>query len=355
MRWSTPWSSTLIKLRGPMQKNCWMHDTPGVLEKTLGSAVLPQSHDCGSYDPNYGLVPNFNPAANNIIEFLDTMGWLDFVGDFVSCFTRTQQGNLLEQLQQGARVLDFRVCSVGDTLHMHHGQILCEPLESAFNQVRDFLENSPEELVVIDIGHYDVSTFPGGQRAVIEKILTKVKSTFDDCFVPFPLNSTSVVSHTPIHALTQGKSRVIVAVECPPDLIGSGASIWAQKLYNGPYADTVDTAELMQKEMLYVIQNSICSNDQLFQLQWILTPNETLILDEIKKAVTTQESLQEILEYLNEHGLKQLAHNANAKLNAFLRCYKELGLDNIRSLRLDYIEQSDAVEQCIELMGLRAR
>ncbi len=333
-----------------MQNSEWMKNTPGFLSLPLGDAVLPQSHDCGSYAPNYGLVPNFGSKYNDLIQVLDEYKLLDFLGDFVSCITKSQQGNIQEQLQSGARVLDFRICAVNGKLHLHHGIILCEPLESVLEQVLDFLENTSEEFVIIDAGHYDVETLEGGEAKAVQLLSSLSESIFGDRLVKFPDNLASTISTKPIGDITNGQSRVVVAAQTQTGQTTAGSNIWTPKIYAGNYADTTSVDILTEKEKNFVVSNSENPTNQLFQLQWILTPNESFVINEITKAIKTEKSLEAILSYLNANGLKKMASEANAVLGDFLAGYAEANLNNIRSLRLDYIEDTNAVEQCIQLM-----
>jgi len=69
----------------------------------------------------------------------------------INPYAKTQEGNLTQQLNCGARALDLRVQLKGnDSLVFHHGKVVVDyKVREAMSEVREWLRTNPLEFVVL--------------------------------------------------------------------------------------------------------------------------------------------------------------------------------------------------------------
>ncbi|MEX3776316.1 phospholipase [Pseudomonas sp. MYb118] len=115
-----------------MNNNRWMSTTAGIDLLTLSQLVLPGAH-------NSGVDKKATYSAPGIAHW-------------VAC----QNNSFYEQLQNGARVLDARIeyerdsRGVGTFWFQHNGYRSSRSLENLVMQVRRFLQENPDEFIVLD-------------------------------------------------------------------------------------------------------------------------------------------------------------------------------------------------------------
>jgi hypothetical protein len=325
----------------------WMSETAGLLKQPLSQLVLPQSHDSGSYKLNGGFVPNFQ-GLNGLIEFLDQLDIGHLLWHLTKCYAQTQDLTIFQQLLSGVRILDFRICAFNSELQLHHGPLLGEPLQNALEDIHNFLEESDCELVIIEAAHYDLETYPGGITAALNEMMQLAQNTFGDRLVRRPSPVQSAAENTPIEQFLQNGSGVIFAVENLPSSQANTYPMLWPRIYAGPYADTDNVARMRLKAAEFAAKLPKTPVETLLQLQWIMTPQADEIFRDVDHAFNLlgQEFENDIIKYLDNHGLRQIAVTANAQLDSFLDLYERSGMNTIRSLRVDFIEQSTAVQWC---------
>lgn len=73
----------------------------------------------------------------------------------VARWTRTQQGSIIDQLNCGARSLDYRpYLSEDGVLRAHHGPIVVQkPMEASLREIEAWTKLHPNELIIIQVSH----------------------------------------------------------------------------------------------------------------------------------------------------------------------------------------------------------
>ncbi|WP_196891969.1 phosphatidylinositol-specific phospholipase C domain-containing protein [Aureivirga marina] len=97
----------------------WMKNTMGVIAaKNLGEIAIPGSHDAGMYDFSLG---------------------------------QTQDQNIYQQLHHGSRFFDLRL---DGNLNIYHGPVGGPSVDHVLSDVRKFMEEGREELVILKFSHF---------------------------------------------------------------------------------------------------------------------------------------------------------------------------------------------------------
>ncbi|PNF25047.1 hypothetical protein B7P43_G06994 [Cryptotermes secundus] len=113
----------------------WMSDLKTELSPLLLRQIfLPGTHDAGAYD-RYN-----SSSANNLIVK----------------YTITQEEDILSQLVNGVRYLDIRAAYYNDrndVWWVNHGAVPIHPLQTVFDDVQTFLQNT-NEIVILDFHEF---------------------------------------------------------------------------------------------------------------------------------------------------------------------------------------------------------
>mmetsp|Transcript_107431 Transcript_107431/g.300159 ORF Transcript_107431/g.300159 Transcript_107431/m.300159 type:complete len:446 (-) Transcript_107431:138-1475(-) len=120
-----------------------------LLDLPLNEFPMILAHDAGTGYENNNFCNNFNP-----------------IGNYAVC----QRGNFTEQLNCGARAFDIRPYKKSDgSMCMHHGGTVFDVLlQDALEEVLDWLESHPDELVILFVQFVSGDTQALINEAVIE-------------------------------------------------------------------------------------------------------------------------------------------------------------------------------------------
>lgn len=172
--------------------NNWMSNIPVIDSLSLGELVLPGAHNAGmdKKAPNYDI----------------------FSGHWLTC----QNDSFYYQLTQGARALDLRLGyertrAGNDRFYFHHnGGESFRYLENLFNDVNRFLQENPDEFIVLDVHELTSGNTPFDHKAFNGLVLKHLEHRI----------ITSGNSHLSLRQLKQVSRlrRVLVAAYVHPDL-----------------------------------------------------------------------------------------------------------------------------------------
>ncbi|MBL1083733.1 hypothetical protein JK359_17455 [Streptomyces actinomycinicus] len=146
----------------------WMGEMHGYLDdQPLNRVAMPGSHDSGSWN-----IPA-DPA-------LCTSGWSYKAASLdrrlAASISRTQSGSLTDQLDQGARYLDLRLCLEGGQWRTFHGApmggLFFDGATGEAVSVKRWIDQHPSEVVVINVS----ATAPAG--ADVKEPLTRLRDLF---------------------------------------------------------------------------------------------------------------------------------------------------------------------------------
>lgn len=153
----------------------WMSDHRDVLDaKRLVDIPIPASHDTLMFDASFELSPDapfdigatlidaFDGCPSELASVCDPVlqGLLDLAVPLGNRFThqwgQTQDRDLTEQLEDGIRSFDMRVCRKPDgSLYGCHGVYTRHDIAWHLDQIRAFLEEHGDEIVLISVSVVD--------------------------------------------------------------------------------------------------------------------------------------------------------------------------------------------------------
>lgn len=142
----------------PFTLNSWMADTPAIDELSLDQLILPGAH-------NAGVDRKANYTAPGVVHW-------------VAC----QNTSFYEQLKNGARVVDARLeyaidsRGVGTFWFQHSGFRSSRSLENMIMQVIRFLEENPDEFLLLDFHELNSSNTRFDHKEFSRFMLTHLSS-----------------------------------------------------------------------------------------------------------------------------------------------------------------------------------
>jgi len=142
----------------------WMGLIDGLMDRTLPEITLPGTHDSGAYwldTDQRG--PDFKDWSYDLGIFGD-FSWDALENEVGYDLAKAQNQTLLGQLQGGIRYLDVRVTRRDDgVFYTYHG-LLGRPLDVLLQDIGTFLEQSEQELVVVNASHMATGTNDGNDQ-----------------------------------------------------------------------------------------------------------------------------------------------------------------------------------------------
>lgn len=150
----------------------WMNDMRGEIgDRSLMTLPMPATHDTLTYDiPSIGAEKAPDLPADPVADIrnslggvcdvfpLDELGLCDLVFGVVDQFviaisyrwSKTQQFSVRQQLDDGVRGLDFRICiDAQKRMRGCHGLFTNGEASQYFNEVKQFLEQNPNEFIIL--------------------------------------------------------------------------------------------------------------------------------------------------------------------------------------------------------------
>ena len=129
----------------------WMQDISSKLNaKKIHEIVIPGSHDSGAFSfsrksPVVDL-PKWFGNLRKLVKYLPGEG-------IVVKWSKTQSLSIADQLKNGVRYLDFRICQVKDVFYLYHG-LRGPKLEDELSNIRTFLDINKGEIIILDLSHF---------------------------------------------------------------------------------------------------------------------------------------------------------------------------------------------------------
>uniref|UniRef100_A0A336M9J6 CSON014078 protein n=1 Tax=Culicoides sonorensis TaxID=179676 RepID=A0A336M9J6_CULSO len=131
----------------------WMRNLNGEIKRTIPiiNIAIPGSHDSFSYGINRKSEPAPDAEKSMIIVYKY------FLPCVVRRWARTQKYQMSQQLNSGIRYFDLRTSKKDSEYYFVHG-LYCEEIEKPLEDLRNFLDDHPDEFVILDCQHfYDFS------------------------------------------------------------------------------------------------------------------------------------------------------------------------------------------------------
>ncbi len=238
----------------------WMRDNYSKIGNIpLKNLTLPASHDAAMY-----------------------LGGLSF-----STFGKTQSLNIYEQLKYGIRYFDLRPGVDNGILSIYHGSVLGPLLEEVLDNVKRYMEENHNELIILKFSHYKNFNMESFKQLVecIDSKIGKWLFDYDD-------QDKQRLSDYPLAKFTDNNTKGKVIVVCdglyPVEFKARGILVYrdwdSENVHEGDfivfdeYSNTISFEKMWEDQIKkYMKFEGNCKNNSnvicdFFLLSWTLTP-----------------------------------------------------------------------------------
>ncbi|XP_055085659.1 PI-PLC X domain-containing protein 1-like [Periophthalmus magnuspinnatus] len=162
----------------------WMlHLPPEKHTIALWHLVIPGSHDSMTYDLDINS-PIIEP------DMLKKYSNLRCVRSIMRNWGRTQEANILEQLNAGARYFDLRIARKENDpdpnrLYFYHGLLTRTDVETVLRSINEWAEQHPKEVIILALSHF--KGFGSNEVQLHNHLTAFIKNLFGSKLVPKPI------------------------------------------------------------------------------------------------------------------------------------------------------------------------
>lgn len=257
----------------------WMSQIPK--NRTLNQLIIPGTHDSGtdsitssSYfsisDP--GPLPTWLEQISNILP-------ASIIRPIVAGWSKTQLYSIQDQLNNGIRYFDFRVCYNNTDFYLCH-TMLGDSVSNALKSIQTFAQAHPSEIIIIDFNHFYGIT----NSALETQFLQILKDNVGNIAIPNSYHANSTIGQ-----IRQSKRQIIILMDTNQAILSSDLAqfsatyLWHERRINSPWPNASNTTDLkndLDTEEAYRAK-TIPTETNLFVLQAIETENTDQVIDGI--------------------------------------------------------------------------
>jgi len=166
----------------------WMSHIPS--DRKLNQLIIPGTHDSGTYaitsvshfsisDP--GPLPTWLEKISNILP-------VSIIRPIIAGWSKTQPYSIADQLNNGIRYLDFRVCYNSSDFYLCH-TMLGDSVATALKDIQTFAKVHPSEIIIIDFNHlYGID-----DSAIATQFLQLLKNNLETIAIPNIYNASNTI------------------------------------------------------------------------------------------------------------------------------------------------------------------
>lgn len=280
-----------------------------ILNKKICEVLLPGSHDTGTYSitPKSKYAPNYR-SVKVLSKILPKLGLDGTAKRTFAKWAITQRIGIYQQLLQGIRYLDVRVCYCDDKMYIWHG--MCgDEIHLFLEDIARFSRQYPTEILIIDLipshfGNFDLDAY--------NQFIELIELYFDSMLCSKKEFSTSSLIKDFWEA---GKNIIFVfdeiLVERRLDFAFPAQqldSFWPQHTKN-----VSDWLAWADQHMM-----ARPKNDNLFVLQGVLTPDRKIIMGR-----NNIKSIEDIANMLNSHVVDFVLKSSSRRHNILILDFYE--------------------------------
>ena len=194
-------SPSAVQSRPPrISRAAWMGEL--ALGRSLRELCLPGTHDSGAYRLSDRIAPTAaqQPGLMRLASVL--AGGDRYPARYRSLVRHmsvTQRRPVAEQLRDGIRLLDLRICACDGELWIHHG-LLGPRLSEVLDDLASFVDGTDHELVVVRASHFTM-----GQGRDHHDVVSELLERFAGRLVPRGAEALTA----PLGDLTADGSRLL--------------------------------------------------------------------------------------------------------------------------------------------------
>ncbi|MEM1359617.1 MAG: phosphatidylinositol-specific phospholipase C domain-containing protein [Bacteroidota bacterium] len=183
----------------------WIYANRGLLgNRKLNRLVLPGTHDAGTHK----LDNTWNRGVNDVFapDTDDQKRGLSFLGEGYHKWAKAQEKSIYQQLNDGIRYIDIRVCvDKSDRLKTCHG-LYGVPIQEVINDAVKFTNENPNEPFILDFkrfydwsektrnGKEDVATYQGIRQSKLDELAGMLERTIGPRMAPTSLSPESTLN-----------------------------------------------------------------------------------------------------------------------------------------------------------------
>ncbi len=314
-------------------------------DKPLNQLVLPGSHDSGTHNLDgtwhRGVNDPFAPDTD------DLKRGLSFLGAGYDKWAKAQERSIYQQLEDGIRYLDIRVCvDKSDNMKTCHG-LYGASLAEVINDVVKFSNKYPKEPIFIDFNHfYDWSEkirnnkeneagYTGIRTSKLNELSGMIERSLGPRLAPNSLSPT-----TKLKELVGTRRPIVVFWSKPLSGTFQNQYFWKTSQITNSYSNDIKE---IRNDKIHHLDKQIRANqnsNQFFLLAAQITPSNELYKNAYDFTGTYP------------FGLESLARESNPVVLSYLANEWKNLRHNI--IAIDFYNQTSLVELCKQLNGLPA-
>ncbi|XP_026756144.2 PI-PLC X domain-containing protein 3 isoform X2 [Galleria mellonella] len=239
----------------------WMRDLPAQLKDIpLIYLAIPGSHDSMTYGitRSSGLAPDAEPILHRLYPL--------FRGTIIR-WTITQAIDTQQQLLIGIRYFDLRLATKKDASNFFftHG-LYAEEITKALQQIKDFIDSHPGEVVILDLQH-----FYGFTAEDHQKLMRYLLNLFRTKLVPRQIDLQAIT----LNSLSRLRQQVVVVYRYQS--VNAISEFWQSQLLPSPWPQQDRTTGLInflhnitrRPGIGFVHQAVLTPTPQFIVLRWI--------------------------------------------------------------------------------------
>ncbi len=316
-----------------------------IKDKPLNQIVMPGSHDSGTYNLsstwNNGVDDPFAPDTD------DLKRGLSFLGEGYDQWAKAQERTIYEQLTDGVRYLDLRVCvDKSDRLKTCHG-LYGVSMTEVINDVVRFANQYPREPIILDFNHFydwaektrngqeNNAGYGGIRTSKLDELAGMIERTIGPRLAPSTLTPTSTLEDL----VSTGRPIIVLWNKNRRGTFQSNY-FWPGSRIQNSYSDNI--AEIRRDKINYLDQQIRAnqSRSSFFVLTGQITPSHDLYKRSYDFTGTYPFGLENLATQTNPVVLSYIANE-----------WKNLS-HNI--IAIDFYNQTSLVELCKDLNGIPA-
>ncbi|XP_055592727.1 PI-PLC X domain-containing protein 3 [Uranotaenia lowii] len=310
----------------------WMSKLPSELKAVpIINLAIPGSHDTMSYGikDNAEIAPDADPIVGTLNKFIPCV---------VRRWAVTQRYDITEQLKNGVRYFDLRICMKRpeNKFYFVHG-LFCEEINEPLEQLKNFLRTHPREFVVLDCQHFYL--FNPTDHCVLSAELNRI---FDQKI--YSRNTSQLKDCTLESATANGKQILIVyrSDACVNE------RFWLSQDWPTPWPNEVNVKQLRQ-----YLDESLTQRkpDTGYVSQCVLTPSVRFIVPRFMsslRATCAKEVERKLLDWVKAQVPGPFGADDKPKCNVFLADFIDIQDNNfcktVVSLNKKILDQNSSTQ-----------
>lgn len=365
--------------------NNWMAQVPGINTKTLRDICILRAHDSATAALTDKLGPEVKPAmlaslyptfdADWLFDQLmvgvlpilrtPTRAFLDClvtpmgtrinvrIRELLQGWGRAHRDTTLQQLQNGIRWLDLRVCCVNGEIRSHHG-LTGALLSDVLDDVRTFVSTNNGEVVILELSAMD-SLSEAKHDEFLNMIINKLGSGPTDFLLPYTPDVK--LANTPFGTMTNNgaQSRVVVLYNAPPSgkdrrkAHPQGHKIWEQDfdMQRSRNEDGELPNQIMSRQRNFLASHVVVPPDMV-DMDWTYSPSNYDVIASVVMIILSELRVSPF-QHLPMYSLQHMGLALNFTLADFVKSLPRSSLEKLNRINVDFADLSPATAISIAL------